>query len=78
MNTEEVFGHKARLKDLDKEGFPFEAVFLDIKDDTLKQITVTENAWNTTLKTFEDNDNISRNVIFKHLSKNDSVKTQPI
>jgi len=76
MKTEEIFGHKAQLEDLDT--FPFEAVFLDIKDNTLKQMTITEQAWNNTLKTFEGNDNISRNVIFKHLSKNDTTKVDTI
>ena len=59
-------------------GFPATFIFHDPKDNTLKQMEVTEEAWNHTLKTFEDNDNISRSVIFKYMSKHDTVKTQEV
>jgi hypothetical protein len=59
-------------------GFPTTFYFYDIKTEKLKKIEVTEQAWNNTLKTFEDNDNISRGVIFKYMSKQDTVKTTEV
>lgn len=59
-------------------GFPAEFIFYDIKDEKLKQMTVTKQAWNNTLKTFEDKNNISRGVIFKYMSKQDTVTTKKV
>jgi hypothetical protein len=65
------------LKDYDG-GFPAEFYFFDIEDDNLKKMKVTEEAWNNTLKTFEDNDNINRNVVIKYMSKHETVQTQKV
>jgi len=65
------------LKDYDG-GFPAEFYFFDIEDEKLKKMTVTEVAWNHTLKTFKDNDNISRNVVIKYMSKHDTVQTTQV
>jgi len=65
------------LKEYDGD-FPAEFYFFDIKDEKLKLMTVTEEAWNHTLKTFEDNDNISRGIVIKYMSKHDTVKTQEV
>lgn len=66
-----------KLSDYDN-GFPATFYYYDIKDEKLKTMEVTEKAWNNTLKTFEDNDNITRGVVFKYLSKHDTVKTQEV
>lgn len=58
--------------------FPATFYFHDIKDDTLKQMEVTEEAWNHTLKTFEDNDNISPGVVIKYMSKHETVETKEV
>jgi len=76
METEEVFGHEATLSDYNGE-FPFHVVFYDIQDEKVKEMKVTEQAWNQALKTFEDNDKISEPVIFKYMSKHDTVKPKP-
>jgi len=65
------------LKDYEG-GFPTDFIFFDIKDQKLKKMTVTEEAWNHTLKTFEDNDNISRGVVYKYMSKHETVQTQEV
>jgi len=59
-------------------GFPAEFYFFDIKEQTLKKIIIPKEAWHNTLKTFEDNDNVSHGVIFKYMSKHDTVKTQEV
>lgn len=72
MKTEEVFGHKAQLKDY-KGDFPFKVYFYDIQTQETKQMTITQEAYNEALKTFEDNDNVSESVIYKYISKHDTV-----
>jgi len=76
MKTEEVFGHKAQLKDYDGD-FPFTVVYYDIGSQEAKEMTITEEAYDEALKTFEDNDNVSESVIYKYISKHDTVKTEP-
>jgi len=59
-------------------GFPAEFYFYDIQDQKLKLMTVTEQAWNNTLKTFEDNNKVSPNVVIKYMSKHDTVQTTEV
>lgn len=55
---------------------PFKALFYDPKDQNVKQITVTEKALDNTLKTFADTNNVSRNVVFKYMSKHDTIQPE--
>jgi hypothetical protein len=65
------------LEDYD-DGFPVEAVFYDVKDQEVKEIEIPEKVWNNTLKTFENNDNVNPNVVFKYMSKQKDSKTKKI
>lgn len=59
-------------------GFPAKFYFHDIEEEELKLMKVTEEAWNNTLKTFEDNDNVSRGVVNKYMSKHETVEIQEV
>lgn len=61
-----------------ENGFPTTFYFYDIQDGELKEMEVTEEAWNDTLKTFKDNNNVSRNVIIKYMSKHETVQTKKV
>jgi len=58
--------------------FPAVFYFYDIEDEKLKKMGVPETVWNDTLKTFEGNNNIKPNVIFKYMSKHDNVETEEV
>jgi len=58
--------------------FPAVFYFYDIEDEKLKKMGVPETVWNTTLKTFEGNNNVKPNVIFKYMSKHDNVETEEV
>lgn len=76
LTADDIWGNKAMLEDYDGD-FPFTVVFHDIQDNKVKEMEVSEEAWNDTLKTFGDNDNVTRSVIYKYMSKHDSVTTEP-
>lgn len=56
--------------------FPSTYYFHDIEDGKLKKITVTEKAWEDTFKTFDDKNNVSNNIMQKHLSRHNTVKIE--
>lgn len=76
MDSEDIFGHKGQLEDYDGD-FPVQMVFYDIQDEKVKEMEVTEQAWTEALKTFEDNNNVTESVIFKYMSKHDTVNPTP-
>lgn len=77
MNYNQLWGEQGKkLENYDGE-FPVDMVFYDVQDGEVKEMQVTEQAWNHTLKTFEGQTNVSDNVVMKHLSTHDTVKPKP-
>lgn len=56
------------LKDIDTE-LPHKTFYYDPEDEKVKKITLTRDAINTTLKTFEDEDKVANKIKQKYLSK---------
>jgi hypothetical protein len=68
---------KGQLEDRES-GFPADFYFYDMKDDTMKMMTVTEEAWKDTLKTFREQDDVDSHIIQRYMCKQDDVNVQEV